>query len=100
MSEKAIGESTNIEKVKGLYGGKLLDRHHDCTLRVQAGGGGIFDVIPLPEDREQAGCIWGGSRVDYYLMDTGRRIFAGEGADRLYREALWEELWRRSERGR
>jgi len=74
------------------YAGRLLDRHHDCTLRVQLRDGSVVDVQPLPDDQEQAACIWGGSTVSYYRLPDGRRVYEGEQARYQYEEELLDAM--------
>jgi hypothetical protein len=71
-------------EAKGMDGGKLINRHADYNLRVQRPNGQIVDVTPLPEDEEQAGRLWGGGAVSYYLLADGSRIFAGARAQAIY----------------
>lgn len=64
-------------------GGTLLDRSPDCTLHVQTRAG-VVEVTPLPEDREEAGSVWGGNPVAYYVLNDGSRVYDGEAAHRVY----------------
>jgi hypothetical protein len=66
-----------------IHTGRLINRHHDCTLRVQ-GDHGIIDVIPDPDDRTEAGRIWGGGCVAYYRRGSRWAFISAAELNELY----------------
>lgn len=58
--------------------GQMLDRHAatgEMILRVQRENGTVIDVRVKPEDRDEAGRLWGGGGLSYTFCG-GRAYYA------------------------